>query len=182
MFLGDGYGATSVEGVAKQAGISKRTFYHRFRGKEALFEAVVRRIVESWAPPRDSELVDAGDHAEELRAIAGYMLQVALTPQALALHRLMIAEAQRFPALARILHEYGMARGIETLAAQIEQWIAAGRIRAVDARFAAEQFIMMVVSAPRRRALGLGTPLSTADLATWVDRTVELFLQGCARP
>src|SRR5712692_8655749 len=51
LFLGDGFGATSIEAVAKRAGISKRTFYHRFRGKEVLFEAVVRRLIERWTPP-----------------------------------------------------------------------------------------------------------------------------------
>src|SRR5258708_20118949 len=50
LFLSDGFGATSIEAVAKRAGISKRTFYHRFTGKEMLFEAGVRRLVEPWTP------------------------------------------------------------------------------------------------------------------------------------
>src|SRR5258706_6008183 len=41
LFLSDGFGATSIEAVAKRAGISKRTLYHRFNGKEMLFEAGV---------------------------------------------------------------------------------------------------------------------------------------------
>src|SRR5260370_40917978 len=51
LFLGHGFGATSIEAVARRAGISKRTFYHRFRGKEGLFEAVVRRPIQRGAPP-----------------------------------------------------------------------------------------------------------------------------------
>ena len=58
LFLGDGFGATSIEAVAKRAGISKRTFYHRFRGKEVLFEAVVRRLIERWMPPFDAALFE----------------------------------------------------------------------------------------------------------------------------
>src|SRR5256885_8253560 len=50
LFLGDGFGATSIEAVAKRAGVSKRTFYHRFSGKEMLFEAGVRRVVEPPTP------------------------------------------------------------------------------------------------------------------------------------
>ncbi len=56
LFLGHGFGATSIEAVARRAGISKRTFYHRFRGKEMLFEAVVRRLIERWTPPFDAAL------------------------------------------------------------------------------------------------------------------------------
>src|ERR1700726_5274743 len=57
LFLGHGFGATSIEAVAKRAGISKRTFYHRFSGKERLFEAVVRRLMERWLPPFDTGLL-----------------------------------------------------------------------------------------------------------------------------
>ena len=56
LFLSDGFGATSIEGIAKRAGISKRTFYHRFTGKEMLFEAVVRRLIERWTPSFDAAL------------------------------------------------------------------------------------------------------------------------------
>ena len=45
LFLAQGYGVTSIEAVAQHARISKRTFYHRFPDKAALFSAVVRRIV-----------------------------------------------------------------------------------------------------------------------------------------
>jgi AcrR family transcriptional regulator len=179
LFLGDGFGTTSIEAVAKRAGISKRTFYHRFRGKEVLFEAVVRRLIARWTPPFDAALFEAPSLAETLRRSADYMLGVALTPEALALHRMVIAEATRFPELARILHELGAAAGIERIARVLEQRIAGGELRPIDPSFAAEQFILMVVSGPRRRALGLGAPLSPAELRDWVDQSVGLFLDGC---
>ena len=179
LFLNDGFGATSIEAVAKRAGISKRTLYHRFSGKEMLFEAVVRRLVERWTPSFDTAMLEAPSLDEGLRRTAEYMLKVALTLEALALHRMVIAEARRFPALARVLHELGAAAGIERVARHLDGCIANGEIRPIDARFAAEQFILMVVTGPRRRALGLGTPLNPAALADWIDQTVEMFLQGC---
>jgi TetR/AcrR family transcriptional regulator, mexJK operon transcriptional repressor len=181
LFLGHGFGATSIEAVARRAGISKRTFYHRFSGKEVLFEAVVRRLIERWSPPFDAALFDAPSLAEMLRRAAVYMLDVALTPEALALHRLVIAEATRFPALARILHELGAASGIERIARVLEPRMASGELRAIDPGFAAEQFILMVVSGPRRRALGLGPPLAPRELRDWLDQCVGLFLDGCRR-
>src|SRR4029077_21175199 len=98
LFLHHGFGATSIEAVAKRAGISKRTFYHRFPGKERLFEAVVRRLIERWLPPFDADLLAKPSLEEGLRGSAEYMLRIALTPPALALHRMVIHEAQRFPA------------------------------------------------------------------------------------
>ena len=181
LFLGDGYGATSIEAVSRRAGISKRTFYHRFRGKEMLFEAVVRRLIERWAPPLDAALFEGKTLAETLRRAAEYMLSTALTPEALALHRVVIAEATRFPGLARILHELGAATGIERIAQVLDPRIANGELRAIEPQFAAEQFILMVVSGPRRRALGLGAPLSPSELKDWLDQCVALFLDGCGR-
>jgi TetR/AcrR family transcriptional repressor of mexJK operon len=181
LFLGDGFGATSIEAVAKRAGISKRTFYHRFRGKEELFEAVVRRLIERWAPPFDAALLDAPSLAEMLRRSAEYMLDVALTPEALALHRIVIAEAPRFPGLARIMHDLGAAAGIARFARYFEQLIASCELRPIDPKFAAEQFILMLVSGPRRRALGLGVPLNPAELRDWIDQSVALFLDGYRR-
>jgi TetR/AcrR family transcriptional regulator, mexJK operon transcriptional repressor len=179
LFLGDGYGATSIEGVARHARISKRTFYHRFRGKEALFEAVVRRLIERWMPRFEADPPVGENLAETLRRTAEHMLQAALTPEALALYRMAIAEATRFPALARILHDLGAAAGIERIAHHLEAGIDRGEIRPIDPRFAAEQFIMMVVTVPRRRALGLGTPFGAAERQPWVEATVRLFIDGC---
>ena len=42
-FLTEGYGATSIEAVAQRAKISKRTFYHRFPDKAALFDETVQK-------------------------------------------------------------------------------------------------------------------------------------------
>ena len=179
LFLKDGFGSTSIEEVAKRARISKRTFYHRFRGKEELFEAVVRRLIERWMPPFDAALFETPSLAETLHRTAEQILGVALTPEALALHRIVIAEAPRFPGLARILHELGAAAGIERIAQYLERHIASGELRTIEPHFAAEQFILMVVTGPRRRALGLGAPFSPSELRDWIEHSVRLFLDGC---
>jgi len=179
LFLDDGFGATSIEAIAKRAGISKRTFYHRFRGKEELFGAVVRRLIERWMPPFDAALLDAPSLAEALRRAAEHMLDVALTREGLALHRVVIAEAERFPGLARVLYDLGAVPGIERIARHLDERIARGELRPIDSRFAAEQFILMTVTGPRRRALGLGKRFDEAELRAWIDNTVALFLDGC---
>ena len=182
LFLSHGFGATSIEAVAKRAGISKRTFYHRFNGKEMLFEAVVRRLIDRWTPMFDAALLDAPSLAEALRGAAEHMLNVALTPEALALHRMVIAEAPRFPGLARVLHELGAAAGVERIAHHLEGRIAKGELWHIDARFAAEQFILMVVTGPQRRALGLGALLDATERHDWISHTIRLFLAGCGMP
>jgi AcrR family transcriptional regulator len=179
LFLAEGYGATSIEAVAQRAGISKRTFYHRFPDKAALFGAVVRRIIEGLRPPPGTPLYHGGSLEEVLRRLARLMLHAALMPTALALNRLMVAEGQRFPELAAIFaREGGRAELIAQIAAMLEREAPAGSL-AIHAEFAAEQFIQLVVGLPQRRALALGEPMSEVELDSWPDDCVDLFLYGC---
>ena len=132
LFLAEGYGATSIEAVARRARISKRTFYHRFPDKAALFGAVVHRIIEGLRPPADALLYEGGSLEEVLRRLARLILRAVLTPRALALNRLMVAEAQRFPELAAIVaREGGRAEVVRHIALMLEHEARAGTL-AID--------------------------------------------------
>ena len=180
LFLAEGYGATSIEAVARRARISKRTFYHRFPDKAALFGAVVHRIIEGLRPPAETPLYEGGSLEEVLRRLARLMLRAVLMPMALALNRLMVAEAQRFPELAAIVaREGGRAEVVGQIAAMLEREARAGTLTIDRPAVAAEQFLQLVVTLPQRRALGLGTPMSEAELDAWADDCVNLFLNGC---
>ncbi len=180
LFLSEGYGVTSIEAIARRARISKRTFYSRFKDKPELFGAVVHRVVERLRPSGDAQLFDGGTLEEILTRIAEIILRAALTPQALALHRLVVAEALRFPELAVVVSERGGGReAVRRIAALLEGEAQAGHITLADANFAAAQFLQMVVALPQRRALGLGPPMTAAELASWPRDTVALFLNGC---
>jgi AcrR family transcriptional regulator len=165
--------------VAKRAGISKRTFYHRFNGKEMLFEAVVRRLIERWTPSFDTALLEAPSLAEGLRRTAEHMLRIALTPDALALHRMVIAEARRFPAAARVLHELGAAAGIGRLARHIEthrEWRDPGNRSALRAPSSSSAHGGDRAAAASAR---LGAPLTTAGAQRVDRRDDQGVLHGC---
>jgi hypothetical protein len=108
------------------------------------------------------------------------ILHAALSPQAIALHRLIVAESSRFPQLARVLAHEGAAEEATTLIAGIlEREVTAGRLKIDDTRFAGQQFLQMVVANPQRRAMGLGAAMSAKELRDWPNQVVELFLHGC---
>ena len=183
MFFAHGYGATSIDAVAQRARISKRTFYHRFDDKAALFGAVLHRIIEGLRPPATTPLLAGTDATEILRRIAGVILHAALTPQALALHRLIVGESARFPKLAAAVATEGSTReAITLIAGVLADQVRAGHLKLDDPTLAAEQFLQMVLSVPQRRALGLGAPMTPAELARWAHGVVDLFLNGCRRP
>jgi TetR/AcrR family transcriptional regulator, mexJK operon transcriptional repressor len=173
LFLAEGYGSTSIEAVAARAGISKRTLYHRFEDKSALFAAVVHEIIAQIRPPAGVPLVAGATLQDVLRRLAGMILRAALSPKALALHRLLMAESARFPELIRAVHGDGSTREATTLiSGLLARDLRDSKLNAESRAFAAEQFIFMVVSLPQRRAVGYGTPMTAAELDAWADKTV----------
>jgi AcrR family transcriptional regulator len=177
LFLTQGYGATSIEAVAQRLRISKRTFYHRFRDKAELFAAVVHRIMERLRPPDMAQLFGGGPLRQVLLQLASAALRAALAPQAIALQRLILSEAARFPELAVIVLNEGTRReAIDAIARLLMQQTEG--LTTDDARFAAEQFLQMVISAPQRRAMGLGPTMAEDECKAWAEGTVRLFLHG----
>jgi len=180
LFLSEGYGSTSIEAVARRAGISKRTFYHRFEDKAALFAAVVHRIIEQARPPPGVPLLEGNTLRQILRRLAGLLLRAALEPQAIALHRLVTAESARFPNLVRAVHEEGWAQQATAMIGDLlARELPDSPLTPELGSFAAEQFLYMVVALPQRRIMGLGVPMTARELDAWADDAVNLFLNGC---
>ncbi len=176
LFLRDGFAATSIESISAKAGVSKRTLYARFPDKEAVFLAVAQRLIAAWLAGFDAAVEAAPSLDAALLAAGQRMLAVALTPSALALHRLVVAEAGRFPELAEALRDAGARAGIE----RVGRVLCAHRPEDSPARlaFLAEQFQHLVLAGPQARAIGLGESLGRGALDAWCRDSVALFLRG----
>ncbi len=180
LFFTAGYGATTIEAVARRARISKRTLYHRFDDKSVLFSAVVHRTIDRLRPPAQVPLLEGANLQEILQRLAGLILRAAVSPPAIALHRLISAESGRFPKLAAVVTEQGGAEEAITLVAGVlEREAGAGRLPLDAPIFAAQQFLHMVISWPQSRAMGLGKSMTPAELDAWAGNVVNLFLNGC---
>jgi AcrR family transcriptional regulator len=181
LFFSVGYGATTIEAVVGRARISKRTFYHRFDDKPALFSAVVHRTIARLRPPAEVPLLEGANPQEILQRLAGIILRAALSPPAIALHRLIVAESARFPKLAAAVNAEGIAaEGVVLVAGVLERESRAGRLRIDAPAFAAQAFLHMVISLPQGRAMGRGgRPMTPAELEAWAADVVNLFLNGC---
>ena len=155
--------------------MSKRTFYARFPDKQAAFLAVVQRLVGTWLVGFDAALEGAPTLHDALLAAGRGMLVVALTPQALALHRLVVAEAGR-PEVGAALQAGGARSGIERLC----RILHAHRPEVPPARlaFLAEQFQHLVLAGPQARAIGLGPPMDDEAMDAWCQDSIALFMRA----
>jgi AcrR family transcriptional regulator len=117
LFLERGFQATSTDAILAEAGISsKETLYRHFASKEELFVAVLSNLtteqpdflarLAALPPPRDVSAI-----RESLTTAAREILTLMCQPPYLALWRMMIAEAPRFPQLGAAFFSAIPARG-----------------------------------------------------------------------
>jgi hypothetical protein len=113
-----------------------------------------------------------------LRRLARLVLDAAIAPQAIALHRLIVGESGRFPRLAAVANKTS-EQAVALIGSILERAARDGRVSIDDPAFAARQFLYMVVATPQRAAMGLGAPMSARHLRDWPADVVKLFLDGC---
>jgi AcrR family transcriptional regulator len=100
VFLERGFEGASIDEIAEVARSGKPTIYARFRDKRALFTAVVTRDILSRITEFDAKAPTGATIEERLTSAAITLLHWGLDSERIALMRLAIAEAGRFPDLA----------------------------------------------------------------------------------
>ena len=111
-FLEHGYPGTSVDDIAAEAGVSKRTVYNVFDDKEQLFRAIIGDAI-ATAERFSAELVastaESADAPTALTVLARELAASVFSGRVVPLRRLRIGEARRFPEFA--LEDYDRAPG-----------------------------------------------------------------------
>jgi TetR/AcrR family transcriptional regulator, mexJK operon transcriptional repressor len=178
VFAADGYEGASMARIATVAGVSKGTLYNYFDSKAALFTAHVAETCERHLARVFDQADHAGDPASVLRSIGRRMVQMLLSDQGRAIYRMVIAEAAKFPALARGFFEAGPARAIGFLAAWLAEETRRGRLSVADPEFAAEQFFNLCQTrlVMRRRLEMLPDPPDN-EIDQVIETSIGMFLR-----
>lgn len=185
MFEQRGYEGTTIDALAEAAGVGKPTLYARFGDKGGLFAAVFRLRVEAVLAPVAAEasaaaaLHDPADLPQALRTVGTLLLQRGLLPDTVALSRIIVGEAGRFPELARLSHAEGWLRCVGLVAGLLRSFEAVGAIAVgPDVEEAADLFLSLIMGR-KQRAVMLGLPAPDAEaIVRRVARCVDIFLNG----
>jgi AcrR family transcriptional regulator len=181
VFLEMGFGAASMDAIARTAGVSKATIYSHFTNKQALFGAIMQgrcgRMIDTAFSAAD--LAARGPEAA-LTLIGRQFLDLLLTPGSLPLYRLVLAEAPRFPELGQVFYRSGPDRVAGALAAYLEEQHRRGALKVDDPRLAAEQFFGMVLGHLHIKVLLaiLPEPPGPEERARVVATAVATFMDG----
>jgi TetR/AcrR family transcriptional regulator, mexJK operon transcriptional repressor len=184
LFLRDGYERTSVDAIAAEAGVSKRTIYNRYGDKENLFLSVLRDTYNSMMVTFrgivDKHLGAVTDVQQDLTAFA---LEVALTmttaPDRIALVRLIMSEAPFFPVLMRT--EQGPTTMHGSITAHLARLGGEGCLAITDpaeAAEAAEHLIALTVNQINARTMFGLVRVSDAEVERIVTSGVAAFVRA----
>jgi TetR/AcrR family transcriptional repressor of mexJK operon len=178
IFLERGFEQTTMEEIAIQVGMSKRTVYARYDDKASLFKAAVRRAIERYTVPREAvEAIATDDLEETLAAIARQRIANVATPVATKLQRILSAQSYRFPELFNDAFEEGAGPTVSFLSDLFVRYNAQGEINVTEPQRAATAFLSLAVGGPARIIVS-GNKLDDAEIEKHIRFAVDLFLVG----
>jgi TetR/AcrR family transcriptional repressor of mexJK operon len=176
LFLERGWDGVSIEQISRQSGVAKGFIYARYADKDALFVGAIERLMADAVGTLHLAEPLPDDIEEGLHAFGRKLLDIVLQPEALALHRQFLAEAGRFPELAKLFLARNRARDL--IVEVLQSYADRGAIDLSDAKLTAEHFAILVVGIPRMQALLVGRE-PPAEEERRLRAAVRLFLDGC---
>lgn len=180
-FLAGGFGAVSMDAIAREAAVSKATVYAHFGSKEELFGAVIRRECEQRFAGLSPGDFDPDDLRASLNRLGQRFLELILSPDAVAVHRIILGEVTRFPVLGEVFWRAGPERNLLQIEAFLQSAAAAGALSLGDPRLAAEQFVSLVRGEIHlRELLRLEAAAGQGEIRSAVEGAVDTFLRAFA--
>ncbi len=182
-FLESGFGAVSMDAIAREAAVSKATVYAHFAGKEELFGAVIGRECERFLASFSAGELDPGDVRASLTVLGRRFLELVLSPDGIALHRIILAEVTRFPMLGEVFWRAGPERQRVQIEGFLQSAAASRTLSFRDTRLAAEQFLSLIRGEIQlRQLLRLEADAGQPKIDDSVESAVDTFVRAFARP
>jgi AcrR family transcriptional regulator len=180
-FAENGYAATSMEAVARRAGVSTKTVYRLIPTKAVLFESMVSDRIDRFVSTVSLRGCDHSDIQTALQAALMICAELILDPEVVALYGMMLAEGDAFPRIPETFYKKAMQRTVAALA----EWLRARQKRGLlaldNVDEAAGMLLGMLVFEPQRAALYGHQPLPDRKaIAARAAACAKLFLRGAA--
>jgi AcrR family transcriptional regulator len=181
-FAERGFAATSVDNIARRAGVSTKTVYRLIQNKAALFEGMITDRIDRFVSAVNFSACENQKIELALEAALQTCADLILDAEVIALQRMILSESDTFPEMAETFYRGAMRRTVGALAAWLELQEKRGRIAIGDADEAAGMLLGMMAFEPQRAVwFGHKAPLDRKAIEARVRACVALFLKGCGR-
>jgi AcrR family transcriptional regulator len=180
-FASTGYAATSMESVARRAGVSTKTLYRLIPTKAALFEAIITDGIDRFVSRIRLRACDGGDIEAALREALIACGELVLNGAVIAMLRMVISESDKFPEIAEAFYSKAIKRTENTLANWLKAQAERGLISIDNPTDTAGMLLGMLAFQPQRAVmLGHARPPGRDELERRAQKAAGLFLRGCA--
>ncbi|WP_010508494.1 TetR/AcrR family transcriptional regulator [Komagataeibacter europaeus] len=180
LFIANGYAGTSMGQIARAAGASKQTIYHRHPSKEALFKAVITHLSASLLE-RDTQAALL-DPLQALKDVCRMLLDFIMRENVIATYRMMIADGYRYPGLIDHAMDEIVAPFHGRITTLLTAAVAAGQIRGgTDNENTSRLLTGIMTGWPiQQRLLGREPLHDAAARAAFMEAAWSTFLRGVA--
>ena len=180
LFTEKGYVGTSVDDIAALAGVSKQTVYSHYGSKEALFGlAVSTRCKNSGF---DQDTIDPAIAPEiMLPQIARSFVGLVLSREAMRVYRVCTGSAETHPELGQLFYKHGPLQTVQVVSQYLAAQNEVGTLHMEDPEQAAWQFLCMLKAEGQMRVQFKMEHLSEAELNTYIENCVAMFLRAYSR-
>ncbi len=179
LFAERGYEATSIAAIATEARVGKHTIYRRYADKAALFRACVERMALRILEARAGEDSETGRPLQRLKAIVLRAAYAAVDLQMVALYRMAIAEALRFPEIAAMFNDPMSDPLIARCADLVREAQQNGELRSEDPVVLSELALEMTAGLLLQWCV-TGRKVEPDEVQPWIERSWRLFIEGAA--
>lgn len=178
-FLEQGYAATTMSAIAAALGGSKGTLWSYFPQKEELFAAVLDRMIDAFQQELVPILNSTDPVETALAKFCRHFLYKVTQAESLALHRLVVGEANRFPEIGRIFYARGPGRTRDQLGGYLVDAMERGLLRRDDPQVAAMQLIGLCMSGCHMQLImGVIDKVPDSMLEQDCHRALAMFLRA----
>ena len=179
VFSTKGFHKATNKDIAQAAGgISPGLIYWYFKDKEDLFLSIIRERAAIFQLADHPERLMELPPREGLALIGRTYLSIFKVPGNVAILRMLIGEAIRFPQIAEMFYKQAARRFLELLSQYLQHQVDLGRLRPHNTQIAARSFLgMFVVNVVTRELMRDPEILATTD-EQLIATVLDIFLGG----
>jgi TetR/AcrR family transcriptional regulator len=181
IFAEQGFKGATTAAIARRAGVPKANLHYYFATKEALYRAVVERVLTAWLAAAGS-FDTSDDPAEALEAYIGAKMDLA---RAMPLaSRIWSAEIMRGAPIIQDFLDTTLTQWVNSRERVVRRWVAAGKLKPIEPRV----LFYMIWATTQQYAnaaheiatLNGGRPLDDAAFERAKRQVIETILRGVA--
>ncbi len=178
LFLEKGFDGTSMDEIARSAGVSKQTVYSHFSSKEQLFTSAIQTKIQEYVPSVALASIENHTLEADMLAVSRAMYDLLVSEEGIKVFRLLNSAAPQGPKLAQLFWDAGPEEMLLRICVFLESWVKKGALKIDNTETAATHLISLLKGQHHfQSAIGLISEISEQESQAHVEDVVKIFLK-----